>query len=87
VERPIRFEHHMRRKDGTTVPVEASFVKLFDGSAQGIVCDITERRRAEDAPRASEERLRLAQQVARVGTLEWNLQTGVIQWTQELEEM
>jgi PAS domain S-box-containing protein len=83
----IRFERHMRRKDGTTIPVEASLVKLWDGSAQEIVRDIAERKRAEEALRASEERLRLAQQVARVGIFEWNFQTGAIQWTREMEEM
>ncbi|HEX8799858.1 MAG TPA: PAS domain-containing protein, partial [Terriglobales bacterium] len=49
--------------------------------------DITERKRAEEALRASEERLRLAQQAARIGTFEWNIQTGVNTWTPELEEM
>jgi PAS domain S-box-containing protein len=37
--------------------------------------------------RLSEERLRLAQQVARVGSFEWNIQTGVNLWTPELEVM
>jgi PAS domain S-box-containing protein len=32
-----------------------------------------------------EERLRLAQQTARIGTFEWNIQTGVDTWTPELE--
>jgi len=35
----------------------------------------------------SEALLRLAQQVARVGTFEWNVQTGVNTWTPELETM
>jgi PAS domain S-box-containing protein len=35
----------------------------------------------------SEERFRLAQQAARIGTFEWNIQTGVNSWTRELEEM
>jgi PAS domain S-box-containing protein len=35
----------------------------------------------------SEERLRLAQQAARLGTFEWNIQTAVNTWTPELEEM
>ena len=47
--------------------------------------EITEQRKAEMALRDSEERLRLAQQVARVGTFEWNIQTGVNHWTPELE--
>jgi len=34
-----------------------------------------------------EVRLRLAQQVARVGTFEWNIKSGVNRWTPELEIM
>ena len=52
-----------------------------------IVEEITDKKTAEEALRASEERLRLAQQVARIGTFEWNIQTGVNTWTPELEEM
>ena len=37
--------------------------------------------------RVSEERLRLAQQAARIGTFERNLRTGLVTWTQELEQM
>lgn len=37
--------------------------------------------------RLNEERLRLAQQVAHVGSFEWNVQTGVTLWTPELEAM
>ena len=45
------------------------------------------RKLAEKALRESEERLRLAQQVAHIGTFEWNIQTGVNTWTPELEAM
>jgi PAS domain S-box-containing protein len=41
----------------------------------------------EQVVRASEERLRLAQQAARMGTFEWNIRTGVNNWTPELEAM
>jgi PAS domain S-box-containing protein len=41
----------------------------------------------EQLLRASEERLRLAQSVARIGTFEWNIPAGVNTWTQELEAM
>lgn len=41
----------------------------------------------EELLRGSEERMRLAQQVARIGTFEWNIRTGVNTWTRELEAM
>ena len=49
--------------------------------------DVTEQRRAEQALHASEERLRMAQHVSKIGTFEWNIQTGVNTWTPELEAM
>jgi PAS domain S-box-containing protein len=42
---------------------------------------------AEQAVRASEERLRLAQQAAGIGTFERNLRTGVVTWTPEMESL
>src|SRR6516225_9205378 len=53
----------------------------------GTSTDISEQRRTENALRESEERLRMAQQVARLGTFEWDLQTGVDRWTPELEAL
>jgi len=41
-------ERKLIRKDGTLVPVEISARQLPDGRLQGIVRDITERKRAED---------------------------------------
>ncbi len=46
-----------------------------------------EHKRDEQALREGEERLRLAQHVAHVGTFEWNIRTGVNTWTPELEAM
>jgi PAS domain-containing protein len=37
--------------------------------------------------RASEERLRFAQQAAGIGTFERNVRTGVVAWTPEMESM
>jgi PAS domain S-box-containing protein len=54
----IRFERQARRKDGTVIPIEASVVKLWDGNLQGIIRDVAERKRAEEALRDSEERFR-----------------------------
>jgi PAS domain S-box-containing protein len=57
------FETRYRRKDGTTFPVEASVRVLEIGGKryfQGVARDITERKRAEEALRASEEKFRAA---------------------------
>ncbi|HKI21378.1 MAG TPA: response regulator, partial [Isosphaeraceae bacterium] len=43
------------------------------------------RREAQEVLKESENRVRLAQSVARLGIFEWNIQTGVNTWTPELE--
>ncbi len=88
-------KHHetvRRRKDSAPVDITLTASPILDASSRvvgvsGIARDITERKRAERALRASEERLRLAQQAARIGTFDWNIRTGVNTWTPELEAM
>ena len=53
----------------------------------GTCTDVDELKRAEEALRESEQRLTLAQQAARIGSFEWNIQTDVNTWTPELEAM
>jgi PAS domain S-box-containing protein len=67
-------EWHLRRGDGSFVPVEVSTRILADGRWQGLVRDISERRRLEelaqaahDQLRVSEERFRLALDEAPIG--------------------
>jgi PAS domain S-box-containing protein len=54
----LRFERSMLRKDGKVFLVEGSAVRLADGRMQGILHDITERKQAEEALRAAEEKYR-----------------------------
>ncbi len=61
-----------------------------DGGIDGwatVSRNIHDRRRAEESLRESEQRLRLAQQAAGIGSFEWNVETGVNTWTPELEAM
>src|SRR6266478_8509436 len=84
------FETVRVTKTGKRIDVSLTISPIKDSGdrtvgCSGIARDISERKLAEEALRASEERLRLAQQAARIGTFDWNIRTGVNTWTPELE--
>ena len=89
---PYELEYRALRPDGSICWIEARGRSYLDRdgtplSMVGVVFDVTERHRAQEALRASEERLRLSQQIAHIGSFDWNIQTGVNTWTPELEAM
>jgi PAS domain S-box-containing protein len=74
----IRLEMRQVRKDGTPLDVEGVSVALRDaeGRITGYVAvnrDVTDRRRAEEALRRSEERLKLAVEATNDGLWDWNV--------------
>ena len=77
-------------KDGRRIPVEVSATLLELGGRPTVIAiarDVTERRRAEEAVRESEEGLRFTLKAANVGTWEWNIDAGKVRWSDNLEEI
>jgi PAS domain S-box-containing protein len=65
----IRFERTMMRKDGSTFPVDVVVGLTAGGLMQGIVRDITERRKRDESLREAEERIRTLVEHLQVGVL------------------
>ncbi|HEX2090935.1 MAG TPA: PAS domain-containing protein, partial [Longimicrobiaceae bacterium] len=49
--------------------------------------DLTELKEREEALREQEERLRLAQRAARIGTFDWHIPSGRVAWTEDEEQL
>jgi len=85
-------EHEVRLPGGTTRWQRWTDLALLgeDGTVcefQSIGHDITERRRAEEALRASEERLRLVLDATSDGIFEWDLRNDEVYWSDRLYEI
>jgi PAS domain S-box-containing protein len=90
-----RGEVPLQRADGVLVAAYLGVRALREG-ALGLclmVTDLTEQRqhqelqRTQEALRASEERLDLAQRAGRIGSFEWNIRTGAVSWSATKEEL
>ena len=91
-ERIQQYETIRVTKAGKRVPVSLSVSPIRDSTGKitgfsKIARDITKSKLAEEALRISEERLRLAQQGACLGTFERDVRTGRITWSAGLEAL
>ncbi len=85
-------EYRLRRHDGEWRHMQARGVPVLndDGSIRewiGTCTDITERKQAEAELRESRNRLVMAQRAGRLGVFDWDLTTGKMLWTDELEAL
>ena len=83
--------YEARHRDGTPIFIEVSGnpIQLENGSMRSLAVlrDITERRRTEESLRDSEEGLNRAQQIAHVGSWEWNIVDGSYILSEEMRRI
>jgi PAS domain S-box-containing protein len=82
-------EYRVVRPDGEVRVVHSLGDVTLDASGRprhmfGMVQDVTERKRVEDALRDSETFLRLSQEASGVGSWEWDLTTGRVRWSESM---
>jgi PAS domain S-box-containing protein len=85
------YEFRLLHRDGhTRVPVIMSVgcgTYLGRPSVIGTLHDVSREREAESALRESEKRLNLAQHIAKMGDVTWDLKTGVVNWSDGIYDL
>jgi len=81
----VSFERRIRRPSGEIRVCRVALVRLRDDVrlVRASFLDVTDRRRAQEALRRSEEQLRLALQGARAGAMRVDFVTGETEWSPE----
>ena len=85
-------EYRLLQVDGTVRWIEARGECRYDEHGKpwrfpGVVVDITQRKRAEEALRESEERLRIASEAAQIGIWDYDLTTNTLRWDERTRKL
>ncbi|MEG4318503.1 MULTISPECIES: PAS domain S-box protein [unclassified Microcoleus] len=86
------FKKEYIRKDGSRVPLLMGATTLCPDKGEpetivGFYIDLTQISRVEAELKNNQQRLQIAQQAGKIGTFEWNVQTGELACTPELEAL
>jgi len=89
-QKPVRANEYVaQRKDGSRFPIAVYSTPIVQQDRpvglRGIIVDITERKRAEEAQRESEERLRTAGKAAYDLIYEWDAVTDTLEWFGDID--
>lgn len=84
--------YHIERFDGQPATILLSAAPIRDSAERilgGVACliDVTEHQRTEEKLRESLTRLELAQEAGKVGVFEWDVPTGTMHWSPQLQRM
>ena len=85
---PEVFEYIGVRKDGKRIWLEANVKPVIENGlpigTQSVIRDITERKKIEEELRRNEKRLKMAQEIAKLGSWEHDFITGITTWSDEM---
>ena len=89
---PLKLKYRIVAKDGSTKWVKDEALPVVNSKGEmvrldGFMEDITDLVSAEEALKASEERYELAQRCAKIGVWDWNITSGALVWSDEIEQM
>jgi len=88
----LGLEMQVRRPDGTVSWLNVNATPVLDeaGNVRNVVgtfTDFTDRKLAENGLKLSEQRYALAQQAANIGSWDWNIPSGKLAWSSQIEPL
>ncbi|HYH11611.1 MAG TPA: PAS domain-containing protein, partial [Thermomicrobiales bacterium] len=89
---PLSIELRLPQPDGSLRPTQVAAEVFYDDDGQparliGAIQDITERKQIEDELRRNRTSLEAGQRIAQMGTLDWNVQTDEVWWSEEIDRI